>query len=171
MIFEILKYTLPALIVLGTAYYILKTFLNAQYQTSLLEYRQKIVDQKLPLKLQAYERLMLFCERIDLNNLVLRLRTNDMDVDTLTNSVLISIQKEYEHNMAQQLYISDNLWKILQATKDDTINIVSSFSSKFEGSANALEFANILAAAANTEDISLNTARKAIKEEVKMILQ
>ncbi len=171
MISEILKYILPALIVLATAYFILKKFLDAQHAKSVLEYRSKMVDQKLPLKLQAYERLMLFCERIDLKNMVLRLRNSNMRVSDLTTVMLVTIQKEYEHNLAQQLYVSDSLWKILQLSKDNMVSIVSDFSSKFNQEDLAEDFANLLIVASAADDNPLFAARQAIKEEIKLILQ
>ncbi len=167
---EILKYTLPALIVLATAYLLLKKFLDAQQQKEWLKYQQQIADKKLPLKLQAYERLMLFCERIDLRNLVFRIRTAEMDVATLSAALLITVQKEYEHNMAQQIYTSDNLWKIIETAKDQTMHTITQFGGKFQANTPSDEFSNVLMAAAQTDDNPLNTARKAIKEEVKLYL-
>ncbi len=167
---EILKYTLPALIVLATAYFILKKFLDAQHQKEWLSYQQQIADKKLPLKLQAYERLMLFCERIDLRNLLFRLRSPEMDVATLTASLLITVQKEYEHNMAQQIYTSENLWKIIETAKDQTLHSITQLGGKFQANATSDDFSNLLMAAAQTDDNPLNTARKAIKEEVKLYL-
>jgi len=171
MFLEILKYTLPAVIVFVTAYYVLKQFLDAQYKKQLLEYQKKMVDQKLPLKLQAYERLLLYCERIDLKNMVHRLRSSNMRVEDLMTVILITIQKEYEHNLAQQLYVSDSLWKILQLAKENMIGIVSNFSEKFDKNSPSGDYANLLIAAAEAQDNPLIAAKKAIKEEIKLILQ
>ncbi len=168
--FEILKYILPALIVLATAYFILKKFLDSEEKKTWMAYQQQIADAKLPLKLQAYERLMLFCERIDLRNLVFRIQTNAMTVGDLTSSLLITVQKEFEHNLAQQIYTSDNLWKIIETTKDQMLHTITTISGKFDQSAPPAEFSKVLMAAAQTTDNPLHVAKKAIKEEVKLYL-
>lgn len=168
---EILKYTLPALIVMATAYFLLKKFLDAQNEKEWAKYNQQLIDKKLPIKLQAYERLMLFCERIDLRNLMLRLSSSGMNVQTLSTSMMIAVQKEFEHNMAQQIYVSDNLWKIISLSKEQTFEMISSFSEKFNPSDSTIEFSKLVTMASKAEDNPLNTARRAIKEEVKLMLK
>ena len=131
-VLEIIKYTLPSLIVFATSYYLLRQYLNNQYNMKALEMRSKYSQDAIPLKLQAYERLLLFCERINLHNLILRLKTSNMTNLELKNAMIISIQKEYEHNMAQQLYASQKLWDIITLAKNDTISIIGQCSAKPE---------------------------------------
>ena len=111
--FEILKYTIPALIVFATSYFLLKQYLGSEYELKALELKSKYSKDAIPLKLQAYERLLLFCERISIPNLLLRLKTKNMNANDLKNVMVISVQKEFEHNMAQQLYASQKLWDII----------------------------------------------------------
>lgn len=126
---EILKYTLPGLIVFLTAYFVLKQYLNHQEQMKMMELRQNTNSITLPLKLQAYERLSLFCERIAIPSLILRLNQPGMNTQALRYAMLISIQKEFEHNITQQMYISEQLWRIIKMASDqvvDTINLIAS---------------------------------------------
>ena len=91
---EILKYSIPALIVFITVYFLFKNFLRQQYHLEQLKFRQNQSKDITPLKLQAYERLMMLCERISLDNLTYRLSHPDMGVAELRNALLIAIQQE-----------------------------------------------------------------------------
>ena len=170
-ILEILKFTIPGLIVFATAYYLLKQYHNAQYQMQALETRSKYAHDAIPLKLQAYERLLVFCNRIDIQNLILRLKTSGMSAGQLKNAMVISVQKEYEHNMAQQLYTSQNLWEIISLSKNDTIALIFDVSKQVNDSDNANELSNALLNRMNSLKANpLKVANKAIKEEAKIIL-
>jgi len=122
---EILKYSIPALIVFITVYFLFKNFLRQQYHLEQLKFRQNQSKDITPLKLQAYERLMMLCERISLDNLTYRLSHPDMGVAELRNALLIAIQQEYEHNVTQQVYISENLWKIIRIAKEQMQTVIS----------------------------------------------
>ena len=78
VILELVKITVPALIVFLTVYYLMKHFLENQYQVKMLECKQNQQNTTIPLRLQAYERLSLFCERISIPSLVLRVRGEGM---------------------------------------------------------------------------------------------
>ena len=170
-ILEILKFTIPGLIVFATAYYLLKQFHTAQYELQSLETRSKYRQDAIPLKLQAYERLLIFCNRINIQNLILRLKTNGMAAGQLKNAMVVSVQKEYEHNMAQQLYTSQQLWEIITLAKNDTIAIIFEISKGIPDNALADELSNALLQRISQSNANpLAVANKAIKEEAKIIL-
>ncbi len=123
--FELLKYTIPGLIVFGTAYYTLKTYLDAHYQQQVLQARADAQKITLPVRLQAYERLILLCDRITLPNLLLRIRSSNMMVGELKAAMFIAISQEFDHNTSQQLYVSETLWQIISLAKADALTLVS----------------------------------------------
>lgn len=171
VILEILKYTIPSLVAFIAVYYILRQYLSAQYQLQSLEVRSKYSKDAIPLKVQAYERLLLFCERISITNLLLRLKTNSMNATELKNAMVISIQKEYEHNMAQQLYASNKLWEIITLAKNDMIALVSNAYQGLDHNSTADELSNKLLQQLSTMPKSpLDLAIAGIKEEAKIIL-
>lgn len=168
---EILKFTLPGLIVFAAVYYILRQYLNNQYELKALELKANYTKDAIPLKLKAYERLLLLCERIRFPQLLLRLKTKEMTARDLKNALVISVQKEYEHNMAQQLYCSNKLWEILTLTKNDLISIISGAYGKVRPEDNADVFAEkLLETAAKMGKSPLDVSIQAIKEEAKIIL-
>ncbi len=168
---EILKFTIPGLIVFAATYFILKQYISSQYDLKALELRSKYSKDAIPLKLQAYERLLLFCERISIPNLIFRLKTNAMTSIELRNAMIISVQKEYEHNMAQQLYTSQKLWDILSLAKNDVISMISQEATTIGPQENANQLSSQLlnklqVGGRSPIDVSIN----AIKEEAKIIL-
>lgn len=122
---EIAKYVLPALVVFATVYFVLKSFLNNQFKMEALKSQQSFRGEMLPVKLQAYERLTLFAERISPNNLAFRLSVKETSGAALAKAMMVSIQQEYQHNLSQQIYVSESLWKIIDTAKDNILNVIS----------------------------------------------
>lgn len=120
----------------------------------------------IPLKLQAYERLIMLCERISVDNLAYRLSNSDMGVKELKNAMLIAIQQEYEHNITQQVYVSENLWKILRLAKDQMQDVIS----RTDGITPSEFITNIYKNISETKADPISYARKAIKNEAELLM-
>lgn len=170
-ILDILKITIPALMVFLAVYFIIKKFFNAQVMTQQLQIKQDQQQNALQIKLQAYERLTLFCERLDIMNLVMRLRMSAMTNADLHKSMLISIQKEYEHNIVQQIYISEKLWNIISIARENVIGIIEQAYSKVTPENNAQELTKALQEGIiEMKSNPIRTAISAINKEAKTIL-
>jgi hypothetical protein len=166
---EILKYSIPALIVFATVYFILKKYLNQQYNLEVLRFKQQESKNTLPLKLQAYERIALFCERISPDQLVYRLNSPQMTGRALQKSMMIAVQKEYEHNLSQQIYVSENLWKIVSLAKNEVLNIISNIS--IEETTTSHDFANLILRDYRTIKLDpIAQTKSALKKETELIL-
>ncbi len=168
---EILKYSIPALIVFATIYTIMKKYMDNQYALESLKFRQGQNQDILPLKLQAYERLMLLCERISIPNLTYRLANKDITKEQLQTAMMIAIQQEYEHNLTQQIYVSDKLWDIINLAKDQTIQLIGKASEGMQ----AGDPPSMLVERATRliDSMSMNPleqAKSAIKQEIKQLL-
>jgi hypothetical protein len=171
LLLEILKYTLPSLIVFATSYYLLKQYIDSQYNMKAMEMKSKYRKDAIPLKLAAYERLLLLCDRIHLPNLILRLNDRGMNAVELKNAMIISLQQEYEHNLAQQLYTSQQLWDIITLAKNDLMSIVTNVSQQYKESDSSDSLAHaIIKEYGAMEKNPLKFAIRAIKEEAKIIL-
>ena len=170
-VLEILKYVLPSLIVLGTAYILIKKFIDGQYQMKALELKANYSKEAIPLKLQAYERLILLCERVSIPQLLLRLKGKEMTAKDLKNAMVISAQKEFEHNMAQQLYCSGKLWDIITLAKNDTIALITNTYNENLHSDDPAELANqMMQKLGQMSKSPIHLAIQAVKEEAKIIL-
>ncbi len=170
-ILEVLKLTIPALIVFLTAYYLLKTYLENQYRMQMAQIKKSQVETALPLKLQAYERLSMLCERIAIPNLLLRIRKEGMTSGELRVALLLAIQQEYEHNITQQVYVSEQLWEIIKMARDEAVNMVALAADKAGPKADGKELAQALFNIVNHREVmAVEKALLAIKKEAAIVL-
>lgn len=121
-ILEILKYILPAIVVFLTVFYLMRTYIRGQLSLQRMKNQEDQLNQSLPLRLQAYERLILLCERLSVDDLMLRLRKKDMTSQDLKNILMLAVKQEFDHNLAQQLYVSEKLWEILTTAKNQVLD-------------------------------------------------
>lgn len=121
---ELLAYTLPALITGTVAYYFFS--LHTKNEEGRRRYLLNKEAQKdaLPLRLQAFERMVLFLERISPTKLLIRLTPFSSDKNDYENYVITQIEQEFEHNLSQQIYMSDECWTIIVTAKNATIQMI-----------------------------------------------
>ncbi|WP_428225356.1 hypothetical protein [Flavobacterium sp.] len=120
-LFEIAAYTLPSLITGGVAYYLFTAYFKDQQHTRNWVLQKENQKEALPLKLQAYERMALFLERINPNKLVLRVAPMSEDKKLYEVFLVEHIEQELEHNITQQIYLSDDCWKVITTAKNTII--------------------------------------------------
>lgn len=120
-ILEIAAYTLPSLITGGVAYYLFNSYFKDQESKRRWVLQKANQKDALPLRLQAYERMALFLERINPSNLLIRVAPFSSDKDQYENLIIEHINQEYEHNIAQQIYVTDECWTIILTAKNTTI--------------------------------------------------
>lgn len=79
-----------------------------------------------PLKLQAYERLVLLCERISLPNLISRTAEPALSAREMQFMLVENIKQEFEYNTSQQIYVSQVAWEAVRNLRDQTLLIINS---------------------------------------------
>ena len=168
-IFEILKYTIPSLVSGAVAYYFFKEFAksDANLQNFLLLKEDKKYSKTL--RLQAYERMTLFLERISPTNLVVRIKAQNDNKQAYEYSLIHTIEKEFEHNLTQQIYISDECWHIISTAKNATIQLIMD-ASKEPNIENANQLREAIIKKLMKKQAPSDTALAFIKEEVNNIL-
>lgn len=124
VIVDFFKFIIPAAIVFAVAYYFITKFLNEQRALRILELKKEQTKLITPIKLQAYERLALFLDRIGPDNLVVRLSKSGQSALELRSLLIHTITDEFNHNISQQIYVSDQSWKLIKAVKEQVIAIV-----------------------------------------------
>ncbi len=149
-ILEILKFTIPAIIVLVTAWLLLSNMLDNTLKIKQLEIasqrmqlNHKRAQEMLPLRFQAYERLALFLERMHPQALVMRTRDENMASPEMQMALITTIRAEFEHNITQQIYVSSELWALVRASVEEMISIINQLSAKMptDASGNDLSLA------------------------------
>ena len=169
---EVLKYTSPAIVVLLAAYFIVQKFLVNEHlrkQTALFHDTQKTT---LPLRMQAYERLAIFVERIAPVALANRVYNPDMNVAVLRHFLTQTIHAEYEHNLSQQIYVSRQVWQTVQQAKDQELGMINQIAAQMDGEAPARDLiARINDFVLSSEqDMPSAIALAVISEEAKRVL-
>ncbi len=120
-IIELAFYTLPALITGGVAYFLFNSHFNDQQNTRRWLVQKENQKLGLPMRLQAYERLVLFLERISPNKLLIRVVPLSEDKMDYVNLLIHHIDQEFEHNLTQQIYVSDEGWMMIITAKNTVI--------------------------------------------------
>jgi len=165
-LFEILKFILPAVIVFLTTYYLVKNFLT--HENNKRAFDLKLSNQTLiiPIRLQAYERVILFLERINPSSLVMR--TNKaISAPMLQGELLKTIRTEFEHNLSQQIYMSNKAWEAVIRAKEETIKLINVASTKVSTEASGLELAQaIITVSAQLTELPTKVAIDFIKREI-----
>ena len=123
-IVEILFNLLPALIVGAIAYYFFKEHIENEAGRRRFLLQKDMQKETFPLRLQAYERMALFLERIAPSKLLTRTIPTSSNKDDYETLLVATIQQEFEHNLSQQIYVSDECWNIILAAKNATIQLI-----------------------------------------------
>lgn len=138
-LFEILAYTLPSLITGGVAYYLFQAYFTDQQNTRKWLLQKENQKDSLPLKLQAYERMALFLERINPSKLLIRVAPVSNNKNDYEALLIHSIETEFEHNITQQIYVTNECWTMILTAKNTLIqNIRKTNMSEKVDSANKL---------------------------------
>jgi hypothetical protein len=159
---------LVAVVVFLTAFFSMRMFIRNDERKRLLELKEHNKSVIAPVRLQAYERMALFLERIEPNQLILRLNDgNTLNAD-LRVLLISSIRAEFEHNLSQQIYLSSDVWNQICNAKEETIRIINISSGKIAQDAPGIELVtSILEQTAGQSPIA--PAMEALKEEIRLI--
>ena len=170
MVAEILKCTLPALFVFLAVYLVMSKMIKSEQLRQQAE--RALNNQKYitPVRLQAYERMVLLMERISPQSLIMRTQRQNITNQELQSSLLKTIRSEFEHNMAHQLYISDKAWEMVRMAKEDCIKFINQTALQTKPEDNSLQLCKLILE--NTMDRDTDPTKKAInylKEEVRLL--
>jgi len=143
---DIVKYTVAGIGVVWIAFYLIKPYLDKQDQLQLLELKKSISSQTLPLRLQAYERMVLFIERANPANMLIRLGAGSYTAAELHALVVNEVRNEYQHNITQQIYVSVRAWGVVKQLKHDTISIVNNAVKALPENASGMELSKLVLA-------------------------
>ena len=121
----IIVYIVPSLVVAVTAFFLVKHFVENDQKKRLLELKFHSKELVTPIRLQAYERMAMFLERIDPNQLLFRVSNPELTGYQMQTILLATIRSEYEHNLSQQVYISQEAWEGIKNAKEKVVNLIN----------------------------------------------
>lgn len=166
---ESLLYAVPSLVSGIIAVYFFKEYTKSDvgYQKFKLLKEEKKFSQTL--RLQAYERMTLFLERISPANIVYRIKAKNDNKQAYELSLIHTIEQEFEHNLAQQIYISDACWSVISTAKNATVQLIIDASKDLNVTNSNQLREVIIKKVVNKQDPS-DTALAFVKKEVKGLL-
>tara|TARA_B100000795_G_C22769374_1_gene427184 strand:- start:772 stop:1284 length:513 start_codon:yes stop_codon:yes gene_type:complete len=166
-ILEGIGYAIPALVTGAVAYFVMSGLRNQETNEKKLDLLAQKKRESLPIRLQAYERMLLFCERINPVKMLVRIKPIGDSSEAYLQLLLASIEQEFQHNMVQQLYISDECWNVVIASKAAVINKLRLVSNS---SNSASDFRENVFLEYSKKNPSTDTAIAFLKNEVKKII-
>lgn len=166
-ILESLAYVLPAAVTGFVAYYMFNGFLNNTEKEKKLALLAQQKKESLPIKLQAYERLMLFCERINPVKMLMRIPPISTNTNDYLELLIANINQEFEHNLVQQIYISNETWTAIYAAKNAVTNKLKQVA---ENSSSANDLRENVLIDYSKSSPPTETAIEFIKNEVRKLL-
>tara|TARA_B100000941_G_C28274822_1_gene433389 strand:+ start:120 stop:644 length:525 start_codon:yes stop_codon:yes gene_type:complete len=163
-----LDFILPAVLVMILSVYMLNKVLNHDHSRRVFEYKKSVAKEMVTLRMQAYERLALFLERMQPSNLLLRVHKPNMKSSTLHAVLLKTIRSEFDHNMSQQVYVSDSVWKLINQAKDQLIVTINQNVTSVSPESDATELRNlIIEASLEEQNWLVDKALSLLKEELR----
>jgi guanylate kinase len=132
LLVEFGKIILPAAAVMYAMYLTIKMFMQKEWQSQKIMLSQKSTETILPIRLQAYERMCLFLERISPNNLIVRLNNREYNAAQFQHVLLSEVREEYNHNLSQQVYMSDEAWNMVRRAMEDLVVKINQAGSEVE---------------------------------------
>ena len=123
-IIDLFLFAIPTIITGLIAYHFFKEHTKNEDGRRRFLLKKDIEVTALPIRLQAYERLTIYLERIAPKKLLFRISPNDLNKESYESLLIQTIEQELEHNLSQQIYISDRCWSIISAAKNATIQLI-----------------------------------------------
>ncbi|MGD2004199.1 MAG: hypothetical protein PVK00_05330 [Flavobacteriales bacterium] len=150
---EIIKYTIPAALMLLLTYLLLSNFVDNEEKRRQYYLRKDLNKKSLPMRFQAFERLTVFLERITPNHLVLRVKPGNMPLGAYRKILVDTIRQEYDYNVSQQVYISDKSWNSIVSAKSQVVSMINKVSAEMDENATAADLSRKLIELEMTGDI------------------
>lgn len=116
---------LPALLVSAGMLLVTRQFLDRDHRRRLLELRMKNAETVLPIRLQAYERICLFLERITPSNMLVRVSGATLTAPEYQRTLLAEIRNEYNHNVSQQVYMTADAWQAVKGARESVVTLIN----------------------------------------------
>ncbi len=143
-VLQVIQYVVPPVIVFLTSWFILKEFFNREKSRQMAGLKDEKIRISIPLRLQAYERLVLFLERITAGNLVMRVYKPGVSAKQFQQQLITSVRDEFDHNLSQQLYISSEAWERIRMAKEEIIQKINASAAKLQENATGTELTRVL---------------------------
>ncbi len=169
ILFEVLQYAAPSLVTGGLAYYFFLRLSQSEDKKNMISLLKEDKQLTMPVRLQAYERLTLLMERITPNSLLTRISPTSDNIELYVQKLLQTIEQEFEYNLSQQIYVSEDCWTVIITTKNSLFQLIQS-TSKEEGVNSANDLRTLLLTKMIKESSPTTNCISFMKAEVQKIM-
>ena len=164
------KILIPASVVLYAAFLIVRSFIQKDIDLKKLEIRGRGIETVLPNRLHAYERMTLFLERMAPQNLLIRLNPGSVPAKDFQQLLLAEVRNEYNHNVSQQVYISEEVWELIKNAKEDLIVSINDAASEMGEESSSLDLSKKIFEKTMSKQVDLlGHALSELKREIQRI--
>jgi hypothetical protein len=165
---DLILILIPSLLVGAVVYLLLKDFRKTESERQKHSNDAEKFRLVAPLRLQAYERMILLLERIAPSQLIMRNIQPEQSAASLQNVLVSNIRQEFEHNLSQQVYISSNAWELIKNAREAVVSDINSAAERLNETATATDLAQLIFEEEITGDSStLYRALEFLKQEVR----
>ncbi len=163
---ELLKYCIPSLIVLLATWIVMHKLFKNEQQKREWELKRAAQKEISPIRLRAYERLALMLERTQPEHMLMDLDVSQFTAAQLQQRLLQTIRLEFDHNLSQQIYVSEQVWELIVAARGQMLAFVSAMAMQLPQESTTLDYAKVLLTAYSTNGETANEkALRALKAE------
>lgn len=171
---ELLSYMIIALIPAASVIYVVYIMLKKQGEKEISALTMQLKKEQqasfIEPRVDAYQRAVLLMERITPNNLIMRMHDPRLNAKQFQTALLDNIRKEYEHNLAQQIFISLNGWEMVKSSKEETVKIINIAARQIGEEANATELSSkIFEIVAEVGELPTEITIKQLKGELQRL--
>jgi len=171
---EYITYIIVALVPALAVIFVVMTFLNKQNEREITNMNIDLKKERqkffLEPRMEAYQRVVLLLERINPQSLIMRLHDPKKSAILLQTELLSNIRKEFDHNVAQQIFISTSGWEMVKKSKEETIKIVNVAAQSLDEKATSIELSNkIFEIVGELEELPTEITIKLMKEELQKL--
>ncbi|MFC5409597.1 hypothetical protein ACFPMF_09780 [Larkinella bovis] len=167
---DLLKLVIPAGLVLYGMYVTVKLLLEREAEKQRVDLKNRYASELTPLRLQAYERMALFLERITPSNLLLRLSGEATVALEFQQLLLRDIREEYNHNVSQQIYMSQAVWEAVQSAMNEVVVLINEAAGEVAPDAPALDLSKRIFEKVIQKNVAPTAnGLKAVKDEVQSV--
>jgi hypothetical protein len=161
------KMIIPAGVVLYAMFLTVRSFTVKEIELKKLEVRTRSIETILPARLQAYERMTLFLERIAPQNLLIRLNNPGFSARDFHKVLLDEIRNEFNHNVSQQVYMGEEVWNQIRNSKEDLIITINDSASQLPADATSIDLSKKIFEAVMNKNVDLIThALSELRKEI-----
>ena len=163
------------LITCGSIVLIVFRFLKKQTSREVLNISSELKKQRqeffLPSRLDAYQRSVLLMERIHPNSLIMRTHNSALNAKLFQAELVKAVRKEFEHNVAQQIFIMPITWEIMKSSKEEVIKLIHIAGSQMDESATSIQLSEkIMEIVTKLDEFPTEIAVDALKKEFQELI-